>query len=154
MIHVPFPGEAWVPLLLAELHFSLHGTHWLVQVDTLSFGCSTLWHGCTGHVGARKVQDPRGIFLLHAYSGPSGPVLVTFAEYPLSREDLYSFDIEELNKGEKKAFTLPCKSHVLLANSSKLARLSSLEPCHLSHQRHFVRTSNMCTPDAGNTEQL
>lgn len=55
---------------------------------------------------------------------------------------------------EKKTFTLPCKSHVLLANSSKLARLSSLEPCHLSHQRHFVRTSNMCTPDACNAEQL
>lgn len=124
------------------------------KADTLPSGGSTSWHGCTSHAGARKVQDPREIFLLHAYSGPSGPILVTFAESPLSREDLYSSDIEELNKGEKKTYMLPCKSHVLLANSSKLARLSSLEPCHLSHQRHFVRTSNMCTPDAGNSEQL
>lgn len=72
-----------------------------MQADTLPSAGSTLWRGCTGHAGARKVQDPRGIFLLHAYSGPSGPVLVTFTESPLSREDLYSFDIEELNKGKK-----------------------------------------------------
>lgn len=54
-----------------------------------------------GHACARKVQDPRGIFLLHAYNGPSGPILVTFAESPLSKEDLYSSDTEELNKGKK-----------------------------------------------------
>lgn len=101
MIHFPFPGEAWVPLFLAVQHFVLHGTHWSVQTDTLPSGGSTLWHRCTGPAGARKVQDPRGIFLLHVYSGLSCPVLVTFAESPLSREDLYSFDIEELNEGKR-----------------------------------------------------
>lgn len=83
------------------MHCSLHGTPWPAQADTLPSGASALWHGCAGHAGARKVQDPRGIFLLHAYSGPSSPVFVTSAESPLSREDLYSFDIEELNKGKK-----------------------------------------------------
>lgn len=94
-----------------------------------------------------------GIFLLHADSGPSGPLLVTFAESPLSGGRFIFSWRGRVKRGEKKTFTQPCKSHVLLANGSKLARLSSLEPCHLSHQRHFVRTSNMCTPDACKAER-
>lgn len=98
MIHFHFPGELWVPLFLTVLYFSLRGTHWPAQAGTLLSGGSTSWHGCTGHAGARKVQDPRGILLLHVYCGPSDPILATFAESPLFREDLYSSDIEELNK--------------------------------------------------------
>lgn len=110
MIHFPFPGEASVPLFLAVQHFSLHGTHWPTAGRHPSSGGSTLCAGCTGPAGAKKVQDPRGIFLLHAYSGPWGPILVTFAECPLSREDLYSFDIEELNKGKKDFYAALEKS--------------------------------------------
>lgn len=58
-----------------------------------------------GHAGAGEVQEPRGIFLLCVDSGPSGPVLITFAESLLSREDLYSLDMEELNKGKKDFYT-------------------------------------------------
>lgn len=51
------------------------------------------------------MQKARGIFLLHANGGPSGLALVTFAESPLYREDLYPFDMEELNEGEKEFYT-------------------------------------------------
>jgi len=51
------------------------------------------------------VKEPRGIFLLRADSGPQVPLIITFAESPLSREDLYSLDMEELNEGKKGFYT-------------------------------------------------
>lgn len=105
-IHFPLPGASWVPFFLALPRHCPPGSS-LAGAG----GCPSLWrqrfsaHGCTGHAGAGKVQEPRGIFLLHTDSGPSGPVLVTFAESPLSREDLYSLDTEELNEGKKDFYT-------------------------------------------------
>lgn len=51
------------------------------------------------------MQKARGIFLLQTDGGPSGPALVTFAESPLYKEDLYSFDMEELNEEKKDFYT-------------------------------------------------
>lgn len=51
-----------------------------------------------------EVQELRGILILHANSGPSGPTPI-ITESPLSGEDLHSLDMEELNKGEKDFYT-------------------------------------------------
>jgi len=59
--------------------------------------------GC--HAGVVEMQELRGILILHANSGPSGPTPIIITESPLSGEDLHSLDMEELNKGEKDFYT-------------------------------------------------
>lgn len=51
------------------------------------------------------MKEPKQVFALRAVSGTSGPVLIIFAESPLSGKDLYSLDKEELTKGEKDFYT-------------------------------------------------
>lgn len=90
-----FGSAAWLP----------SGGSQAAQAVALPSGGSASQRAALRPRRCREGAASRGIFLLRADSGPSGPLLVTFAESPLPGEDLYSLDMEELNEGEKDFYT-------------------------------------------------